>query len=235
MADRVFFIAGSPSELLGGHIVPPQMVEDLLVIAGISREALDRIAASLENAVGFVNDEELKQLVQEILPAEREVSAVLSAVQSIRPGRVERVLASLRDWRGANTQNAQRVPEEIFTTIQQNLTNLIREYPAWDRFQKARRLASLTGNKAQQVELICDVRPLFDRPRERIEGLVPLTTLKLIYETQTEETKCIELLLSADVLKELLEKANKVQQKLAIMRDFFDQWIPDGFLELPEQ
>lgn len=77
MADRVFFIAGSPSELLGGHIVPPQMVEDLLVIAGISREALDRIAASLENAVGFVNDEELKQLVQEILPAEREVSAVL--------------------------------------------------------------------------------------------------------------------------------------------------------------
>lgn len=64
---------------------------------------------------------------------------------------------------------------------------------------------------------------------------MPLTTLKLIYETQTEETKCIELLLSADVLKELLEKANKVQQKLAIMRDFFDQWIPDGFLELPEQ
>ena len=96
-------------------------------------------------------------------------------------------------------------------------------------------MASLTGNKAQKVELICDVRPVFDRAREQVEGLVPLTTLKLIYETQTDETKCIELLFSTDMLKELLEKVNKAQQKLTIMRDFFDQWIPDGFLGLPDE
>ena len=66
-------------------------------------------------------------------------------------------------------------------------------------------------------------RHCLDRAREHVEGLVPLTTLKLVYETQTDETKCIELLLSTDVLKELLTKAEKVHQKLTIMRDFFDQ------------
>jgi hypothetical protein len=235
MADRVFFLAGSPTELLGGHLVPPQMVEDLLVIAEIPGEAIDRIVTSLENSVGFLNEEGLKRLVQEVLPEEQQMSSVISAIHSIRPGRVDRVLASLQEWRATDRQNAERVPDEVLKEIQQKLANLIREYPAWDRFQKARRLASLTGNKAQQVELICDVRPVFDRAREHVEGLVPLTTLKLVYETQSDETKCIELLLSADVLKDLLAKAEKAYQKQTIMRDFFDRWIPDGFLELPEE
>ena len=71
MADRVFFFAGSPTELLGGHLVPPQMVEDLLVIAEIPSEVIDRAVAVLDSAIGFMNEEGLKKLVREVMPEEQ--------------------------------------------------------------------------------------------------------------------------------------------------------------------
>jgi hypothetical protein len=234
MADRVIFLAGSPSDFVRGQIPPPQMVEDLLAIASIPHETLERLETSLDGALGFLNEERLTDLVKGVLSEERQASAVLNAVQSVRPGRVDSVLASLRNWREADQQNAERLPDKTLETIRHNLKILIKEYPAWDRYQKAQRLASLTGNKTLQVELICDLRPVFDPSRQRIEGLVPLTTLKLTYESQTEETRCMEVLLSADLLGDLLEKVNKAQQKLTTLRDIVDQWVPGGFVETPE-
>jgi hypothetical protein len=234
MADRIIFLAGHPSELISGPFVPQQMVEDLLVVGRLPSEVIDRLTTALDSIVGFLNKKGLKQLVQDTIPDERAASAVLSAFQNLRPERVNQILASLRDWRQADASNAQRLPDETFAAIQENLTRLIRNYPAWERFRKARRLASVTGNKARQVELICDARPVFDQERQQIEGFVPLTTLKVIYDTQTEEMGCIELLLSADLLKELLEKANKAQQKMRVIRDSLNQCIPDGLVEPTE-
>ena len=136
MADRVFFFADSPTELLGGHLVPSQMVEDLLVIAEIPSEVIDRVVAVLDSAVGFLNEEGLKKLVQEVISEERQASAVISAIQSIQSGRIDWVLRSLNDWRGANAENAKRVSDQIFAKIERNLAKLIKVYPAWDRFQK---------------------------------------------------------------------------------------------------
>jgi hypothetical protein len=234
MADRVILLASSPSDLFRGQGPPRQMVEDLLAIAKIPRENLERLAASLSNAVGFLDEEKLTDLVKEVLPEERQASAIVNAIRSVRPGRVDWVLASLRDWRDADQSNAERVSEETLDKIRRKLSILIKEYPAWDRYQKAQRLASLTGNKAIHVDVICDLRPVLDSSREQIEGLIPLTTLKLVYESQTEETKCVEVLLSADVLEDLLEKMTKAQQKLTTLRETVDQWIPGGFIESPE-
>lgn len=226
MADRIVFLTGSPDLLY----VPPQMVEDLLVIAQLSREVIEQLATTLDDSVGFLTEEELRQLAWDAIQDERGVSAFLGAFWSIRPGQIDEVIKTLRDWREADSKNMQRLPDAIFTVLQENLSRLIRNYPAWERFRKARRLASITGNKARRVELICDARPVFDQDRQQIEGFIPLTTLKLMYESQTEESGSVEVVLSVDVLEELLEKSKKAQEKVTLLRDFLSKLIPDGVI-----
>jgi hypothetical protein len=139
------------------------------------------------------------------------------------------------EWRNADETNAARFPDDAMAVIQENLTRLIRDYPALDRYRKARRMASVTGNRLRQIELICDARPVFDQDRQRIEGFVPLMTLKLVYETQAEDTDCIEVILSADMLEDLLEKGRKVQRKVSVLRDSLNQLIPDGLVNPGEE
>lgn len=105
---------------------------------------------------------------------------------------------------------------------------MIQEYPAVERYRKAQRLASITGFQVVGVEFVCDARPVFDKDRERIEGMLPVTTLKLVYEKQNEDIQVTEVLLSAAMLGELLEKANRAQQKLRVLSESINQWIPQG-------
>jgi len=78
------------------------------------------------------------------------------------------------------------------------------------------------------VELICDARPVFDKNRERVEGMLPMTTLKLVYEKQEEDMQVVEVLLSPEMLEELIAKANKAQQKLRVLSESINQWVPQG-------
>jgi hypothetical protein len=66
-----------------GLRVPPRMVEDLLLIAQLPREALDQLVTSLESAIGFLNEEGLKQLVQDTIRDEKVVDAVLGALRRV--------------------------------------------------------------------------------------------------------------------------------------------------------
>ena len=53
-----------------------------------------------------------------------------------------------------------------------------------------------------------------------IEGFVTQTILRVGYETQTEEAGCIELVLSPVQLKDFLEKVEKAQRKVYLLRKF---------------
>ena len=228
MADRVYLL---PHEVYGEYLVPSRMVEDLLAIAQLRPEEIDRVSAALGAAKGFLDGGGLLKIVRDVIP-DREVSSAISiAIRSLRPKQLEFTLASLREWREVNKENAQRVPEEMMEAIERNLTHLVRDYPAWDRRRKARRLATLTGNQVGQIDLICDVRPVFDHDRERIEGFIPLTTLKLSYEGQGERNGCIEVLLSVDDLDDLSEKVEMARKKVDALRESIDRWLPGRFVQ----
>ena len=83
------------------------------------------------------------------------------------------------------------------------MPRLVRPSAALDRQRKAKRLKTLTGNQAKQVEIVCDARPVFDREQTTIEGFVTQTTLKLVYESQSDDTNCIEVMLSPRIRLEI--------------------------------
>ncbi|HKI17947.1 MAG TPA: hypothetical protein VKA15_08700 [Isosphaeraceae bacterium] len=239
MADRVFFIAGSPEDIVRGVNVPPQMISDLLEISRIPPPVVAQIGASVEKASGFLDDARLQKLVKGVISDEKTAAAVVNALRNLRPPAVERTLSALKEWRDADPRHVAEFDDEALAAVTSNLPRLIRPSPALDRQRKARRLRTLTGHQGKEVEIVCDARPVFDRERTTIEGFVMETTLKLVYESQSEDLNCIEIMLSAKLLGQLLDKARKAKKKLQVLGESIERWIPAGLadstLQIPDE
>lgn len=232
MADRVIVVPGAPEFLRGA--VPPKMVDDLRAVSEIPEETIGAIAEELEAQEGVLNPSRLRAVLTAVLNDERFVGATVAALQNLQPERIPQTLRSLRQWRERDEGNAERFPDEALESLERKLPSLIRDYPAIVRYRKALWLSSATGNVATSFEVICDARPVFNERRDLIEGMIPLTTLKIAFEQQDEEISFLEVNLSQEMLTELIEKAQKAQQKLGVLRDCIDVWIPNGLAIVSE-
>lgn len=222
MADRYFFTPPSA-------VFP--MVEDMRAVANVATEDIERLGELLAQQTGFLTDENLATFVAECIADEEQGGSVFNALQNVRPGSVEQLLAMLRAWRESDEENRQQFPDEAFADLEQKLPLLIREYPALIRSKKADRLRNVLGNEFEGVAFICDARPVYNEQRDDIEGLIPLTTMKLIYERQNSESEEIEIILTAEQLENLVSKARQAEQKLTVLRESIERWIPDGCVD----
>lgn len=222
MADRIFF---NPPDVLR------QMVEDLSEVAAIPTESLNQLGDALEQQAGFPTAESLAKLVSQFLPDEPQGSAAFSALQNLRRETIPQVLETLQSWRSTSDQNKARLPDDQFDALQKNLQTLIRDYPALNRMRKADRLRTALGNEVEGFSFICDARPVYNEARDDIEGIIPLTTLKFLYERQNRVTEEIELVLTPEQLDELILRAKKAQEKLTVLRKKTTEWLPGGCVE----
>ncbi len=140
-------------------------------------------------------------------------------------------MEALGEWRQADPKNAEKFSDKVFADLKVKLPRLIRNYPVLARSQKAQRLRSILGNSVQGIELICDARPVYNTARDAIEGLIPLTTMKIEYEGQDEETHEVEVMLTREDVNKVAEMVKKAQQKLEVLDRSIAQWIPDGLAD----
>jgi len=228
MPQRFFF--GPP--WIFREYVPQEAVDALLAVSEIPERTIDSLAVALRNESGFLDRARLAQVVHGILPDERLASGIVSTLESLRREKVDDAIRALRRWRDADGENAAKFPGEALSSLESRLPRLIEAYPAMERYRKARRLASMTGNVAESLEVICDLRPVFNEKRDRVEGIVPITTLRLEYERQGDETAVLEVVFSREMLDELVQKAQTAQQKLKVLSVCVSEWIPDGMVKL---
>jgi hypothetical protein len=231
MPRPVFVITDAADELVRGRRISAQMVEDLLTISGVPTDEIVRVAEALEQERGFPTKGRLAELVSECVGDGRQAAAVLAALVNLRRERIEPFLRNLKEWQSENPKIADQITEPTFGMIRERLTRLFRDYSVLERLDKAHRLMTLTGNSAEEIEILCDIRPVFDEGRKLVEGLIPLTTLRVEYAKQDDETRVLEVVLSEEMLDELLNKATKAKQKLAVLRDSGNVWVPNGWIE----
>jgi hypothetical protein len=233
MADRVFFVPAG-SELFGHSILPPEMINDLRRIAEIPDETIELVVQRLQAYEGLLNTSRLGQLLGSMLRDEPMAAAATAALQNLQSDQVSPTLQSLRRWQKTNEQNIEKFPNVALDALERKLPRLIQKYPAIDRYRKGAWLSSAIGNTATSVQVICDVRPVFDDRREVVQAVVPLTVLKIVYDRQDEETRSLDVYLSDAMLDELADKVQKAQQKQKVLRESVKTWIPHGLVNLSE-
>ena len=196
-----------------------QAIEDLIAVSEIPIELIGGLAAALNSEPGVAGFERVHAIASGTISDEQQALAAARVLTNFGPENVTTVIDSLRALR-TNFPNQQvRITEKNLEGLQQNLPQLIRPYPSLDRYFKARLLTGVIGNLAQSVHLVCDLRPIFDETRERVEGLVPLTILRLTYAQQDGKKRELEIYVPQPLLTAMMKEAKKAEKKIKVLRD----------------
>ena len=90
-------------------------------------------------------------------------------------------------------EKAERLEPQQRRTLTDRLRKLVAEPIGLAKQYKARQLVDAIGAELDDFRIICDIRPIFDQKHERIDGAIPLATLRLEYSEPDGESAVVEL------------------------------------------
>jgi len=231
MPEPVMFIRGFPQSLFDSNPAANKpLVEDMKTIADLSDEQVAAICQRLEEATGFLDPKTLLSTILQAVQDAKVAEAVRGALRNLTPPGVERMVVGL-----AMGLEDKGFPfdQKTLDRLKHVLGKLIQPYPALTGFQKAKHLSTLTGQQLETVELVCDLRPVFDDKREKLDGMMPYTRLHLVATGEDGLPKPFEAELTYQQVIDLAEKARKAESKLKVLRQSIESWLPGGLPELP--
>ena len=230
MAEPVLFIRGFPQPLFGHPAANEELLNDLQAVIGLSDTQLGKLYKHLTEAQGFLDPRSLLTTIQGVVEDSNTAETLRRVLRNIAPSQVERVLTFLEEKRKEENFPFDKTQLERLKRI---LISLIQPYPALARFQKADRLAKITGRQLETVELICDLRPIFDESRENVEGMMPYTRLHIVTTGADGLPKPFEAELTHQQVIDLAEKAEKAKKKLETLRESIETWLPGRLPDVP--
>jgi len=222
MGESVFYMrTSSPSEF--SRQLNDEAIEDLWAFAEVADDDFSKILSGLSHNEPFLSREELKEIILRVLPDENGVQIArvirfLHRMESDGPG-AESVIQQLADVESVSENAAPTFTTEKLETLLVRLGELKKSWGGLDRQKKAETIGKITGQRLLDVQLICDLRPVFNEHRENIEGWIPLTTLHVVMEGADGLPNGIDVTMSATDVDSLVELANATQKKLQVLRE----------------
>lgn len=231
MPEPVLYMRGLPSSLIDRIADTPAMLEDLKAVAELSDGQVRTVQSQISEAKGFLDPKALKAILRSVVGDDAKAGSVQRTIRNLKPNDVAPFLKAL-----SQQQSSKGPPGDpaLLARLHQVLPALVQHYPALARFEKAERLAGLTGQKLETAELICDIRPIFDEAREQIEGMMPYTRVRLVATGADGLPIAFEAELTRRQVQELSELASKAAQKLGVLQKSIEEkWLPGGVPDLP--
>lgn len=209
-----------PEDVMTGRAIPPEMIRDLRVVAQLDARTVGRIAQHLSQLQGFAVKESVKEGVQSCLqvPNADLADNIVRTLLNLKPGDVARIVKTVDRWRRSTEERIELFTDELFASLERNLRVLVADYPSVELIRKANRLLRDVGNEFKSVAFFCDMRPVFDEPRENVEGFLTLANMRLIYVNQVGERHACEVALTEEELKKLIENSQKALAKLDVLK-----------------
>lgn len=212
-----------------------QMVADLTKVAESPLETLRGIADTLRREPGILSPRRLYDIVGSVCSDAALARAVGNTVYSLPPDDPDRIVTWLKEVQAKLPARAPKLSDSVLAALRDRLAVLAIRYPAVERLRKAEGLRTTIGNWFHSVELLCDLRPLFDENRAQVEGLIPLQLLQIGYIDQNGNHAVFEVGLGSDDAEQLVEKLRLGKQKIAALKQACDMWIPHGWAALDDE
>ena len=231
MAEPVLYVRGFPSSSWTEHIASnPEALQDILTVVGLSQDKITAIQRRLSDAKGFLSPKGLLALLREELQDESLMRCVRRTILNLGPDDVEPLLEALSARHGQEPS----LDDKQLDGLRRVLPQLVKPYPALAAFKKADRLSTQTGQRLESIDLICDLRPIFDESRTHLEGMMPYTRLLVVAIGADGLPKAFESELTRQQVHDLAQKASKATQKLGVLLNAIEtDWLPGGLPDLP--
>jgi len=224
---RKLIFGNPPFKVLAGYLAQDkEFLDDVRIIIDLDDAVYDQLATKLEQAAGFLDLPSLKLLAHAVVPSENKPQHLASIVYRVggmlHDGDML-PLEALKELESALREKAKDLIAEDRQILIDRLQQLVVSPVSLAKQFKARRLVDATGAELEDTAIVCDIRPVFDDERLKIEGGIPLTVLQINYTTADGESLVNEVRISEKQLTKLAEQIGKAKQKLNSIKQLLAQ------------
>jgi hypothetical protein len=229
MAETVLYVRG-PFPFGPEFGIREELIRDAKVLLGIEPELLKSAAESLRAYPGFLDHRATQDVLCSLIGDEDACRAVTRVVVNVdkilraSSQSLSRLLSDEVRWLGTEgSQPKERLSRSEFDGLRERMPLIIQRFPGLDRQAKAQRLAEATGLPLERIDIICDLRPVFDRDREQVEGVMPYTALKIVCKGVDGLPVTLEAVLSHRDVAQLAKASSEAEKKLARLRELLNE------------
>jgi hypothetical protein len=228
LPDSVIYIRTSVEQGVGpgGLARPPittSMIDDLKRLSSLSREAITSVIEQLAASSEIMSQSGVQSFVATAINDEQGAMALARLLWHFSTGSVRSMTdwtTAVTQWRDADAENKSRLTPDEQAAIDLLVPLLIQPLPPMRKWMKANRVATMTGVKLLAIQVVCDIRPVFNEPRDGIDAIIPSTTLKIIWEDEAGLPKAVEARLTPTQIEDFATKLEQARRKLATIDEF---------------
>ncbi len=223
MARRLISFDTPPFEVLVEHLAKDEdFISDAKTILQIEDDALDALARALAQKGPFLDRSTLSSTVEDTLRSAEnasDVSRIVWRLNQILRDADEPPQETVALLRRAITEFSEDLPKDDREKLGERLEKLAAAPAGFTRQYKAQRLAEATGAELEDLQIICDMRPVFNEERSAIEGAFPITTFRLDTLEPDGTSSSKEIRLTEQQVADLCVKAEAAKKKISVIKE----------------
>ena len=221
MRETIFYVR-TPIPFGLESPVSDGLIRDAKILLDLDIEQINSIREDLIAFSGFLDHERLQEVFHRYIEDEKRCGRLASFMVAVddrlraTEQNVDHLVSSIERWLGEKeSQDKGLLSRQEFEELQHRLPLLIEPFSGFSRQAKAERLSQATGQPLEDVQIICDLRPVFDEERECVQGVIPFTTLRVVSKGTDGLPVAMEAILSRSQVSELQKKATAAEEKLS--------------------
>ncbi len=221
MATRRFIFRNAPFRFLAEQLAQDaDFLRDAQCILALDEDAYLRLATQLAKSDSFLSRSDLAAIAAHMLGegSDRIASIVYRLGGIIHDADMDAMEAA-NVLGEAIVEKAEGLKPQDRQTLVNRIRKLVAEPVGIAKQYKAQQLVDAIGAELDAFRIICDIRPIFDEKRERIDGAIPLAVLRLEYSKPDGETDIVELRVTEKQLAKLGERITDASLKLKVIKD----------------
>jgi hypothetical protein len=221
-ASRRFFLGNPPFKYLAAHLAQESdFLDDAHAILNLDEDKYLRLATQLSKSDAFLSRSDITKIVEESLGEESgRIAAIVNRIAGVIHDSGMEASDAMSEFSKAIEDKAEGLDPNQRLALADRLRRLVAEPVAIAKQFKARQLADAIGAELDDFRIVCDIRPVFDQKRERIDGAIPIAILSLEYETPDGDSSVIELRVTEKQIGQLAEKLTDAKLKLTMIKGF---------------
>jgi hypothetical protein len=232
MPSNSGFLLGSPPfKFLARHLAEDEdFLRDARRILELDQDTYSRLVTMLGGSTSFLDRASLESLIREVIANSdeaRSVTSIIYRLANLLHDADMPVGEAMKELGETLVEKAETVEARDRQTLTDRIRALVADSVGLAKQYKARQLVDATGSELGAFQFLCDIRPIFDQSRERIEGAIPLAILRLEYLTPDRDTAVVEVRVTEKQLQEFADKTKTAMRKLALTKQLLtDQHVP---------
>jgi len=204
-----------------------EFLDDARLLEAVADEQFDSLIAQLEAAEGFLDGPALDRIIRLTIdgPAHDAVVNFMLNLARRDLGDPDAVIdameSGVRD--AIEADEADEADEIDVEKFRRRVDTLRGPFKALEQQNRAEGLSKSLGHRVVSHRFVTDLRPVFNEARDEVQGIFPVTTLRLVSAGATGRHEC-EVVLTEQDLNQLRSSADKASQKVGVLKRLLDDY-----------